>query len=143
MTTINHQNAGLAEIQTDAFTSVELLAGDTPAIVTDYGLAGSLGTPGIPAWTPVFVDEGTRAITLAVIDTGTPANSVYPNAVTVADTPAGAATTASVPVYKAGSFNIRALNWPATFDTDAKKFGAFGKGVGSHQIFVKLPYNQA
>ena len=137
MANIPYSDYGLAELNTDSFAQVELLSGDTPAIVTDYPIIGaSLNVAGIPAWTPVFVDPATRAISLAVHGT------TAPNAITVATTPAGVASTSSVPVYKAGSFNIRALNWPASYDLDSEKFSAFAAAAGT-QIFVKLPYNVA
>jgi len=127
---------GVAGLNTDTFTQVELFAGDTPAVVTDYGIiGGSLNAAGIPAWTPVFVDPGTRAISLAVHGT------TAPNAITVSDTPAGVASTSSVQVYKAGTFNIRALNWPASYNLDTERFAAFAASGGT-QIFVKLPYNE-
>lgn len=137
MPTIPYTEYGLAELNTDSFSQVELFAGDTPQVVTDYGIiGGSLNAAGIPAWTPVFVDPVTRAITLAVHGT------TAPNAITVAATPAGVAATSSVPVYKAGCFNIRALNWPASYDLDTERFSAFAAAAGT-QIFVKLPFNVA
>lgn len=136
---ITSKDYGLASLQTDTFTQTELFAGDTPPAVTDYGILGSsLNTAGIPAWTPVYVDPADRSITLAVIDGVTPANSVQPNAITIATIEAGSAATSSVPVYKAGMFNVDALNWPASFNTDALKFAAF-EPSGS-QIYVKRPY---
>lgn len=138
---INATDLGLAGLQTDNFTQPELFAGDTPAVVTDYGILGStLDDAGIPAWTPVYVDPADRSITLAAYDSGTPANSVYPNAVTTVDIAAGSASTSSVPVYKAGMFNIDALKWPATFNTDALKFSAFK--LADCQIYVKRPEYQ-
>lgn len=137
MANIPYTEYGVAEINTDSFSQVELFAGDTPAVVTDYGIiGGTLNAAGIPAWTPIFVDPGTRAISLAV------AGTQAPNAITVANTPAGAASTSSVPVYKAGMFNVRALNWPASYDTEPEKFGAFSV-ASNNQIYVKLPYNVA
>lgn len=144
MANIPYSQAGVAELNTDSFTQVELMAGDTPPIVTDYGLLGTtLDDDGIPAWTPVFVDPATRAITLAVIDSVTPANSVFPNAITIVAIAPGTASTSKVPVYKAGMFNMNALNWPASFDTDAERASAFAKGAdaagGANQIYVKKP----
>lgn len=137
MTNIPYADYGVASLETDTFTQVELFAGDTPPVVTDYGIAGSLGAAGIPAWTPVYVDPETRAVSLAV---NAEEDGVEPNAITVTTIKPGTAATSSVPVYKAGMFNIRALNWPASFDTDAKKFSAF---AGSDaQIYVKEPYGQ-
>lgn len=138
MSKIPYEDYGVASLETDTFTQVELFAGDTPPVVTDYGLAGALGAAGIPARTPVVVDPETRAVSLAEYDPDEPGSK--PNAITVVTLKPGSPTTSSVPVYKAGMFNIRALNWPASFDNDAKKHGAF---AGSDaQIYIKEPYGQ-
>lgn len=130
---IPYDDIGLASVQTDEFTQVELFSGDTPAVVTDYGILGAtLATPGIPAWTPVIVNAATRAITLPVEGT------TKPNAITVAPIAAGSPATSSVPVYKAGSFNVNAVKFGADFDTDAKKFSAFN--MAECQIYVKAPF---
>lgn len=129
----DYTNVGIAGFQNDSVAgSVELFAGDTPAPVTDYALPGAtLATAGIPAWTPVSVDPSTRAITLAD-------GTTKPNAITVAPVPAGSPATTSVPVYKAGAFNLGALKWPAAFDTEGKKLAAFD--LAACQIYVKKPY---
>lgn len=134
MANIPYSQVGIAELNTDSFTQVELMAGDTPPVVTDYGLLGSTlnSAGGAVAWTPVFVDPATRAITVALHGTQAP------NAIVVATVPAGSGATSSVPVYKAGMFNIAALNWPASYDTDAKKLAAFVTG-GGNQIYLKAP----
>ncbi len=130
---INYDDIGLAGIQTDEFTQVELFAGDTPQPVTDYGILGAtLSAAGLPAWTPVIVDAATRAITLPVEGTS------KANAITVAPIQAGTPATSSVPVYKAGMFNVEALRFGASFDTDAKKFAAFN--LAECQIYVKAPF---
>lgn len=130
---INYDDIGLAGIQTDAFTQIELFAGDTPAPVTDYGVLGAtLAASGLAAWTPVIVDPATRAITL-------PAAGVSKaNAITVAPIAVGAPETSTVPVYKAGMFNVEALKFGADFDTDAEKFSAFN--LAECQIYVKAPF---
>lgn len=134
MANIPYSQYGLAEISTDSFSTVELMAGDTPPIVTDYGLLGATlnGSGGAVAYTPVFVDPATRAITVAVHGT------TAPNAIVIATVAAGSGATASVPVFKAGMFNMDALNWPASYDTDAKKLAAFVTG-GGNQIYLKKP----
>lgn len=138
---INAKDLGLASLETDSFTQPELLAGDTPAAVTDYGIIGSsLNTAGIPAWTPVYVDPSDRSITLAVAGSVDPNDDVAPNAVTTVTLAAASAATSSVPVYKAGMFNVDALNWPASFSTDALKFSAFN--LAECQIYVKRPEYQ-
>lgn len=131
MANIPYAQHGIAGISTDSFSQVELLAGDTPPVVTDYAIPGStLATSGLAAWTPVYVDPATRAVTVAVHGT------TAPNAITVFSVEAGSASTTTVGVYKAGMFNIDALNWPASYDTDAKKFAAFVTG-GGNQIYLK------
>lgn len=111
---------------------VELWAGDTPAPVTvqaTYTQAQAVA--GIPANTPVRVGfEGDALVLIA--------DALKPNAVTThainPGSPAG-----NVGVYKAGNFNINALNWPATLTTEAARLGAFADQAGS-QIYVKKPY---
>lgn len=46
--------------------------------------------------------------------------------------------TMTVPVYRAGHFNMDALVWDASYDTDAKKAAAF-EGSVSPTIFVSKP----
>lgn len=130
---IPYDDIGLAGVQTDTFTQIELFAGDTPPVVTDYGILGAtLATPGIPAWTPVIVNAATRAITLPVQGTS------KANAITVAPVAAGSPATCSVPVYKAGMFNINAVKFGADFDTEAKQLAAFD--MSECQIYVKKPF---
>lgn len=134
-TNIPYADYGVPTVQHDAFTQVELFAGDTPLVVTDYGVVtGALATSGIPAWTPVVVDPETRAISLA--EAGQAAN-----AITVVTLQPNAPANSNLPVYKAGCFNIRALNWDASYDTDAKKFAAFAAATDA-QIYIKAPYGQ-
>lgn len=141
MANIPYADYGVPSVQTDSFTQVELFAGDTPLVVTDYGVtSGALASSGIPAWTPVFVDPRTREVSLAVFDDAEEGSPVAPNAITIVTIQPGSAPT-RVPVYKAGSFNIRALNWPASFDTEDKKFSAFA-GNPDNQIYIKEPYGQ-
>ena len=67
MANIPYSDYGIASINTDSFSQVEILAGDTPPAVTDYGIVGStLAAAGIPAFTPVIVNASTRAVTLPV-----------------------------------------------------------------------------
>ena len=141
MVTIVNKQPGLAGIQTDTFTTVEILAGDTPAQVSDSGkLSSAQATSGIPIWTPVNLNQETGEIKLAVYDATTPANAVVPNAITNIDLPAGAfATGAAVPVWTAGSYNVDAINWPASYTDHDKKMGAFAKATGC-QIYIRAPY---
>ena len=130
----DYSNAGVAGIQNeDVNGAVELFAGDTPAPVSiSAAVPSAVATAGLAAFTPVVVDNETG--TLALVDGTTETKA---NAVTIVPVAAGSAV-GSVPVYKAGCFNINALQWPATFDTEAKKLAAFN--LGECQIYVKKPY---
>lgn len=142
MKNIPYSDYGIAGLETDAFTQIELFAGDTPPVVTDYGkVPAALATAGIPAWTPVFVDPETREVSLAEYSADPEAPGKAPNAITVVSIQAGAPADSNVPVYKAGMFNVRALNWPESFDTDGKKAAAFATSAGN-QIYTKEPYGQ-
>lgn len=125
---------GLAAFQSDTIGSlVELFAGDTPAPVTiSAKYSGELGTAGIPANTPVQVNFETGDLALVDGTTVTKANAITCGTL-VAGSPAG-----SMGVYKAGCFNINALNWPASLDTEAERLAAFD--LASSQIYVKKPY---
>ena len=127
-------NPGYAQFQTDTVGGlVELRAGDTPAAVTvmaSFTLAQ--GTAGIPAHTPVFVANEGAAVQLVDGTTITKAN-----AITTSEIPAGSPA-GNVGVYKALCVNVRALNWPASFTTDAQKLAAFD--LSSCQIYAKIPY---
>ncbi len=140
MATIPNAEHGVAGFQSDQFNGpVELFANDTPLVVTDYGtLTTAQGNTGLAKWTPVFVDPGTREVKLAVIGSADPADDVHPNAITQVTIAANSGAT-NVQVYKAGTFNIKALNWPASFDTDAKKFAAFAQATDA-QIYIKAPF---
>lgn len=134
MTDINYQDIGLAGVQTDSFTSHELFFGDTPAPVTEDAIVPSaIATPGLAAWTPVHVDPATRVISLADQVT------TLANAITVVSIEAGSPADIGLSVYTAGHFNMNALAWPAAYDTDAKKRGAFAES-GNNQIRVSVPY---
>jgi hypothetical protein len=138
MPTIDYQNLGLADVQTDSFTQTELFFGDTPAVVTEDAIVPSaIATAGLAAWTPVFVDPATRVISLADNDAG--GTGVNANAVTVVGVDAGSPADIGLSVYTAGHFNMNALNWPAEYTTDAHKRGAFAVAT-ANQIRVSVPY---
>lgn len=136
MATIDYGSHGIAGIENDSFTQIELFFGDTPAPVTeDATVPSAIATAGLAKWTPVHLNHETRAISLVDLDTG----PVLANAVTVFDVEAGAPADSACSVYTAGHFNMRALNWPATVDTDAEKRGAFATET-ANQIRVSDPY---
>lgn len=134
MSNINYQNIGLAGVQTDTFTQIELFFGDTPAPVTeDVIVPETIATAGLAAWTPVHVDASTRVLSLANNDT------VKANAITVVEVAAGSPANVGLSVYTAGHFNMKALNWPAEYTTDAHKRGAFADET-ANQIRVSIPF---
>lgn len=49
--------------------------------------------------------------------------------------------TKTVPVYVAGHFNMDALNWASTYDTDAKKAAAFQGSVSPTILVSKSKFN--
>ena len=129
-------NPGLAEFQTgDIGAEVELFVGDTPAPVTfSAKYSADLAASGIPAHTPVSVNFETDEIVLVDGVAVEVANAIT---VGVLKSVEGGAA-GRMAVYKAGAFNINALNWPASMDDDEKKLAGFD--LAACQIFVKKPY---
>lgn len=123
-------NVGLASVNTDTYTDVELLSGDTPSVVTtNEPIASSVLTSGLTARTVVGLN-GSNEIIPAVLGT-TQAWGIL-----IAGINAGSSSGTKAQVYRAGCFNPAALVWDATYDTDEKKRVAFRAAVGS-DIFIK------
>ena len=103
-------------VDTQEFSYVELLAGHTPEFPAVPGYQGD-GSVALPAFSVVGVTTGNLvlaeqdALPLAIGITWAPilANGVVQK----------------VGLIRAGNFNLDALNWHASFDTDAKKLAAF------------------
>ncbi len=127
---------GLAEFSSDTVTALaELFFGDTPAPVTEaYSYSAALALSGVKARTPVYVNAATGEIELVDGTTNTKANAITVTALK-AGTPA---VTGGLPVYRAGNFNMEALNWPTQFATDLQRKNAFD--MGECQIYVNKPY---
>ncbi|ARB05713.1 peptidase S49 [Synechococcus virus S-ESS1] len=103
--------------------------GDTPALTTKYITVTATGADRVIAFLDVLNTTGGAAAQ----DGATPAlkaNYIAAAGVTIPD-----GSTASVPVYVQGHFDMDALGWAATYDTDAKKEAAF-QGSISPTIFV-------
>lgn len=128
---------GLAQFESDTIGGlVELMAGDTPAVVTiSAKYTAAQAASGIPARTPVWVDFETDEIELVDGTTRTKANALLRSGLQPG---AGGGVAGRISVMKAGTLNINALNWPASLDTEAKRFAAFD--LSSCQIYVKKPY---
>lgn len=133
----SYPTPGLAQMETDSVTGlVELMAGDTPAVVTISGKYNTtLAAAGIPANTPVDLDFETGNISLVDGTTITKANAITVGTLVAG---AGGGVAGEMACYKAGCFNLNALNWPASLDTEAKRMAAFD--LASCQIYVKKPY---
>ncbi len=129
MPVIQHGDVHIATSETDSYTQIVLMTGDTPPVVTTSEVAAVA----LAQWTVVGRDatgklvKATLAAENAIKPIGITVNAVDP-AVGVLDT---------VAVYRAGCFNPKALVWDASFDTDAKKAAAFE--VNGTQIFLRAP----
>lgn len=100
---------------------VELLAG-SEALTTTLGLFVSSGDV-IPALTPLMLSAQSNA--LVAWDGEASGQAIYVSAFQV-DT----ASQTSAQVYKTGTLNVDALNWPENVTTLAAKMAAFaGSGV--------------
>ncbi len=125
---VPYGNVGLAAFeQGDDYVSVELMSGDTPLIVTEnFPVASGLA---IPAFTVVGLTGGN--VVVAEFD-GDP----LAIGITTAEvTNIGAAQ--SVAIFRAGCFNPAALNWHASYDTDAKKAAAFRSAPTPTNILIR------
>lgn len=129
MATIPHGDVHIATSQTDSYTQIVLLTGDTPAIVTTSEVAAVA----LPQWSVVGRDTNGKL----VLATAAAVDPIKPIGITVNAVDPAVGTLDTVAVYRAGCFNPKALNWDATFDTDAKKKMAF-EATGT-QIFLVAP----
>lgn len=134
----NYPDHGLVAFETDTIGGLtEILAGDTPAIVSiagSYTAAQSLA--GIPKFTPVRVEYDGGPITLVDGTTVTKAN-----AITIGTLKAGSIGPGTMGVWKAACLNLKGpINWPVSLDTDVKRLQAFE--LATSQIFVKRPYQE-
>ena len=130
MATIPHGDVHIATSETDSFTQIVFLTGDTPPVVTLPEVAAAA----LAQWSVVGRDGAGKIVlaTWAADDTG-----IEPIGVTVNAIDPAVGALATVAVYRAGCFNPKALVWGPRFDTDAKKKTAFEK-TGT-QIFLRAP----
>lgn len=124
--------AGIPQQWTESISAVidGLIQGSTPPVVTEDMTVAASQT--IPALTPVGLN-GSGHLIPAVLTT-TPAIGILLIAVTTA----GGAVKGA-PVLRGGRVNKDAINWPATYDNDTKKFGAFrGAPTPTNFVVVKV-----
>ena len=137
--TIPHPAPGIASFQTESWGQKdEILFGDTPAIAERNQTVTSTAGITLPIYSVVNIAANNQ-ITLAVIATGE-SNATH---ITAAPIVLGAGETMEAPMYEAGHFRQQALNFDATFTTDASKQNAF-KGSGNPMILIsKAKYTEA
>lgn len=129
-TNIPYDDAGMAKAETEAFGTVALWAGEAPVVTTaEIVAAETVASADLPAFSVV----GRNAEGELVMATSAADGAIAPIGVTCSPVLTGA-TDLNVAVYRGGYFNMAALNWDSSFDTDAKKRLAFeGSAPG---IFV-------
>jgi hypothetical protein len=135
MTKIPFGAPGVAMFASDAYVgSDELLSGDTPRSTTTEAVAQNTNLP-------IFSVVGRTgnaaggALALATAD-----GVVKAMGITTAPVITGAGVTTTVDIYRSGMFNPNALNWDASFNTDAKKAAAFEGSVSDNIFIVKPKY---
>lgn len=129
-TNIGYSEAGMASFQTEQFTDIELFANEAPPLVTTNGQLdpAMVATADFAAFTVVGKnanDQWTLADGVNVIPVG----------VTTATVKNGA-TNLTIAVWRAGAFNMNALNWHSNYATDQQKRTAFEKGYAGATLFA-------
>lgn len=127
---------GIAGFTTATFSGPlePLYSGDVP-LTTDHVLVTNalLVDLVLPYLAVVAYDPATNTMAMADQTDG-PAYTVLPHALTVEP-----GDTVSCAIYRDGYFDMAALQWDASFNTDAKKKYAFEGGVNKILIGKKLP----
>lgn len=130
MPEIKYDGIHMAGNSSESWSSKPVILGDTPPIVSDRALAAV----SLPAYSVVGKDA-TGKLVLATMGGADPIAPVGITTNAVDLTVAGAQ--GWVPYWAAGKFNYDALNFDASFATEADKKAAFeGTGV---QIFLDKP----
>lgn len=123
---------GLAGFESETWGNVpEHLYSDTPAIAEQVVEFTASGADLEITFLDVLATDGDAAVYNATPSAAT-ANYIAAATITIAD-----GETKSVPVYVMGHFNAQALNWDASYDTDAKKAAAFQGSVSPAMLVSK------
>lgn len=109
-------------------TPEALITGDVPALFNEDHTVAANQT--IPAYTPVGLNGSGDIVPAELGETEAIGITFY-------DIETGAAPLEGVPIYRGGVFNPAMLNWPATYDTDAKKVAAFRGAPTPTQIVIR------
>lgn len=130
------QSAGIPSQYSEDITAVDvaLFTGDSPPPLTvDMTVAASQT---IPALSLVGLD-GSGNLIPAVSGGGSPVQAI--GIAVAAITSPGSGALKSIPVYRGGCFNPDKLSWPASYDTEAEKFGAFNGAPTPTNIVIRRP----
>lgn len=133
------QTAGIPRQHDDVIVAADiyLITGNEPAVMTKDEIYAF--NQDIDALT-VVGKNAAGEIVPAVLDTGTPANSIKPIGISIIDVvTGGTGEKKGAPIYRAGCFNPDALVWPASFDTEAKKQAAFEGSPSPTNIILRRP----
>lgn len=134
--TLGPGTPGVASFSSETFGGpAEPRFGDGPATTTELAITAG-GTDLNLGLYSVLSSVGLLADWNVTRDAGS-ANYILAEPISI---PAGA--TMTVPVYRSGHWNMDALVWDASYDTDAKKAAAF-EGSVSPTIFVSKPTHNA
>lgn len=124
-------NPGVADFQSETWGNTnEMLISDTPPMATQTISVSASGADVEIALGQVLAADGSPAAQ----DGATAADKacyIAAMSIVVAD-----GATKEVAIYRAGHFDMDALTWDATYDTDAKKKAAFDDAGVSPMILI-------
>lgn len=118
-----------------------LIVGETPAVVTQDLQAAANQT--LEAYTPVGFDGSGNLVPAvwALPPTGEdPDTRVQAIGITLYKIVIPSGQNPGIPILRAGCLAKHLIKWPASFDTDAKKFGAFSGAPTPTNIVVREVY---
>lgn len=136
-TTIPHGKPGVAEFKEEIFGGpTEVMFGDMPVQTINVSITASGADRTLALYSVINGEgDGLLADWNAVRDAGS-ADMIIAEPVTILN-----GETAVVPVYVQGHFNMDALVWDASYDTDAKKKDAFVGGDYPMLLVSKPEHN--
>jgi hypothetical protein len=135
--------AGLPSQWSDTINPVleGLIVGETPAVVTQDLIAAASQT--LEANTPVGFDGSGHlvpAVWAEPPEGEDPDTRVPPIGITLIKSVMASGQNPGIPILRAGCLAKHMINWPASYDSDAKKFGAFEGAPTPTNIVVREVY---
>jgi hypothetical protein len=121
--------AGIAGIESASYTQVPLFSGDFDVVTQSEAVDTAVVVAALPQFTPMSFQAAGAGIAPSVVGDGLPFAGI-----TTAPYDPAVSTMHKIPLFKTGIFNPAALNWDASFDTDAKKAALFH---GLSAIFLR------